>query len=65
MIRQLVRQAFKKGYLSLEVEEQLRELYNAGCTLQDVDALTDLQYAVMCGQVKREVVEIKEECLAS
>ncbi len=64
MICKLVQQVFKKGYLALEVEEQLRQLYNAGCTLQDVDALTDLQYAVMCGQVKREVAEIKEECLA-
>ncbi len=64
MIRKLVQQAFRKGYLTLEVEEQLRHLYNAGCSLDDVDALTDLQDAVMYGRVKREVVEMKEECLA-
>lgn len=64
MIRKVVQQVFKTGYLTLEVEQQLRRLYHLGCNLEDVDALTDLQHAVMMGHVRRETSAPREKCLA-
>jgi hypothetical protein len=64
MIRKVVQQVFAKGYLTVEVEQQLQRLFNAGCSLDDIDALTDLQYAVMSGHVKRETTPTKDRCLA-
>lgn len=55
MIRKIVQQVFKTGYLTTETEEQLRLLFEQGCHLEDIDALTDLQQAVMYGHIKREM----------
>lgn len=54
MIYQIVQQVFREGYLSAEAEAQLRQLFRAGCDLDEVDALTYLQYGVMSGRIKRE-----------
>jgi hypothetical protein len=54
MICQIVQQAFREGYLSAETEEQLRQLFRTGCDLDEIDALTYLQYGVMSGRIKRE-----------
>ena len=63
MMRKAIRKAFQTGYLSAELEEQIRQLFNSGCGLEDIDALIDLQYAVMAGQVKRESGSLAQNCL--
>lgn len=63
MMRKAIRKAFQTGYLSAELEEQIRQLFNSGCGLEDIDALIDLQYAVMAGQVKRESGSLTQNCL--
>lgn len=63
MMRKAIRKAFQTGYLSAELEEQIRQLFNSGCGLEDIDALIDLQYAVMAGQVKRESGSLTPNCL--
>ncbi|HIK11068.1 MAG TPA: hypothetical protein IGS52_12495 [Oscillatoriaceae cyanobacterium M33_DOE_052] len=47
------------------MEEEIRQMFEAGCNLEDIDALIDLQYAVMSGQVKRESISAKNRWLAS
>ena len=63
MIRKIVLKALRTGYLTVEIEEQLHELFHAGCSLDDIDALADLQYAVMSGHVQRASGQVKEKCL--
>jgi hypothetical protein len=53
MIRKVVQQVFKAGHLTVETEQQLKQLFQRGCSLEDIDALTDLQHAVMYGHIKR------------
>ncbi|WP_199249041.1 hypothetical protein [[Phormidium] sp. ETS-05] len=65
MIRKLVQKIVQKGYLSGQMEEEIRQMFEAGCNLEDIDALIDLQYAVMSGQVKRESISPKNHWLAS
>lgn len=54
MIRQLVQQVFVTGVLSTTTETLIRQRFNEGCDLDELDALIDLQQAVMFGHVKRE-----------
>ncbi|HEY9811183.1 MAG TPA: hypothetical protein V6D13_17800 [Halomicronema sp.] len=54
MIRKVVRQVMKTGYLSLDTEQEIKHLFHAGCNLEDLDALVALQNAVTTGHVKRE-----------
>ncbi len=65
MIRKLVQKVLRTGYLTVEMEEQLRQLYSFSCELDDIDALADLQYAVMAGHVKREPLPMLQEYVAS
>lgn len=65
MIRKIVLKVLRTGYLSVEIEEQLQLLFQGGCSLDDIDALTDLQYAVMSGYVQRVSYKVKEKCLVS
>lgn len=63
MIRKIVLKVLRTGYLSSEMEEQLQQLFHAGCSLDDIDALADLQYAVMAGHVHRASYQVREKCL--
>lgn len=63
MIRKIVLKVLRTGYLSLEIEEELQQLFNAGCGLDDIDALADLQYAVMAGYVQRASYQVRANCL--
>lgn len=65
MIRKIVLKVLRTGYLSIEIEEKLQLLCQGGCSLDDIDALTDLQYAVMIGHVKRISCTPKEKSLVN
>ena len=53
-ICQIVHQALQSGYLTLEAENQLRQLLEANYNLRDLDALTRLQQAVTVGQIEQQ-----------
>jgi hypothetical protein len=59
-IRELVQQALTTGYLTVEAEEQLRQLLQRKYDLDDLDAFIKLQQAAMCGQVKQESRELRD-----
>lgn len=52
-ICQVVEQTLQRGYLTVEAETQIQQWICDRCTLEDIDALTQLQHAVTLGQVKR------------
>jgi hypothetical protein len=54
MIREIVQMALKTGYLTVEAEEQLRQLLTTQYELEDLNAFMTLQEAAMTGQVKQE-----------
>ena len=58
LIREVVQQALKTGFLSVAAEEQLRQLLQKNYDMEDLDAFTRLQYAAMSGQVKQESREL-------
>lgn len=58
LIREVVQQALKTGYLSVAAEEQLRHLLKNKYDLEDLDAFMKLQFAAMSGQVKQESREL-------
>lgn len=53
-ISEIVQKVLKNGYLSIEVEEQLRQLFSVHHNLEDIEALTRLQKATTSGRVKQE-----------
>jgi hypothetical protein len=53
-IRELAQKALKIGYLTIEAEEQLRQLLSNRYELEDFNAFMTLQEAAMKGQVKQE-----------
>ncbi|MGB5963863.1 MAG: hypothetical protein WBG73_24725 [Coleofasciculaceae cyanobacterium] len=53
-ISEIVQKVLKNGYLSVEVEEQLRHLFTVRYNLEDIEALTRLQKATTSGRVKQE-----------
>lgn len=53
LIRKLVQKTMAVGYLTVEVEEQLRSLFKCSSSLEDIEALSCLQQAVESGSVKR------------
>jgi hypothetical protein len=53
-ICEVVRQAFALGYLTVEAEEQLRQLLRKKYDRPDFRAFMQLQYAVMSGTVRQE-----------
>lgn len=53
-ISKIVQKVLKNGYLSVEVEEQLRQLFKIRYSLDDIEALTRLQKATTSGLVKQE-----------
>lgn len=60
MIRDLVTTALTTGYLTVEAEEQLRQLLQkTKYGIEDVNAFMRLQQAAMAGLVRQESRELK------
>lgn len=59
-IRDVVKVALAKGYLSLEAEESLRKMLANPYDQEDFQAFMMLQEAAMMGQVKQQSREILE-----
>jgi hypothetical protein len=57
-IREIVYQVLQSGYLTLETEEQLRQMFAVRYDLDDIEALTRLQQATIYGQVKQQSREL-------
>ncbi len=53
-IRDIVQQAIATGYLSVEAENQLRQLLTTRYDWEDFNAFVLLQEAAMNGRVKQE-----------
>lgn len=54
-IQEIVRQALKSQYLSIDAENQLRQmLYTRQYSLEELSAFMNLQLATITGQVKPE-----------
>ncbi|MEM9925080.1 MAG: hypothetical protein AAFW70_11230 [Cyanobacteria bacterium J06635_10] len=53
-IRDVVQQAIESGYLSVEAENQLRQLLTTRYDCEDFKAFVVLQEAAMNGKVKQE-----------
>ncbi|MEG3938615.1 MULTISPECIES: hypothetical protein [unclassified Microcoleus] len=61
LIRDLAQQALTLGYLTLESENQLRQmLTTTNYDLEDLNAFMSLQLAAMSGLVKQESRLVKE-----
>ena len=54
LIREVVQQALRTGYLKIEAEAQLRQLLSTKYDREDLNAFMTLQAAAMAGQVKQE-----------
>ncbi|MBA3923483.1 MAG: hypothetical protein H0X31_18035 [Nostocaceae cyanobacterium] len=57
-IRDVVQNALLTGYLTVEAENQLRQLLATQYELEDFNAFMTLQQAAMSGQVKQEAREL-------
>lgn len=57
-IRGIVHQVLQAGYLTIEAEEQLRQLFALRYNLEDIEALTLLQKAAISGRVKQQSREL-------
>ncbi|MCC5618770.1 hypothetical protein LC605_27520 [Nostoc sp. CHAB 5836] len=53
-IRDVVERALATGYLTVEAENQLRQLLTTHYELEDLNAFMTLQEAAMTGKVKQE-----------
>ncbi|MDX2242704.1 MAG: hypothetical protein NW224_18605 [Leptolyngbyaceae cyanobacterium bins.302] len=60
LIRDVVREAFAVGYLSVEAEEQLRQLLRTKYDAKDFKAFMLLQHAVASGIVRQESRELAQ-----
>lgn len=58
LIRNVVQQALSTGYLTLEAEEQLRQMLSKKYEYEDLNAFMALQQAAMAGLVKQESREL-------
>ncbi|WP_293127699.1 hypothetical protein [Microcoleus sp. bin38.metabat.b11b12b14.051] len=58
LIREVVKQAIAVGYLSLESENEMQQIFSsAKCDLEDLNAFMSLQLAAMAGRVRQESLE--------
>jgi len=57
-IREIVYQVLQSGYLTVEIEEKVRQLFATKYDLEDIEALTRLQQATISGQVKQQSREL-------
>lgn len=58
LIRNLVQQALSTGYLTIEAEEQLRQMLATKYDREDLKAFMKLQQAAMIGEVKQQSREL-------
>lgn len=58
LIRNLVQQALSTGYLTIEAEEQLRQMLATKYDGEDLKAFMSLQQAAMLGEVKQQSREL-------
>ncbi|WP_449418716.1 hypothetical protein [Phormidium nigroviride] len=59
VIREVVQQALSTGYLTLEAEKQMQQIFTtARYDLEDLNAFMSLQLAAMAGRVKQESLEV-------
>lgn len=58
LIREVVKQAIKTGYLTLKAEEDLRIMLKNKYEIEDFEAFIQLQQAAMLGTVKQESREL-------
>jgi len=58
LIRNVVQEALSTGYLTLEAEDQLRQMLAKKYDLEDLRAFMRLQQAAMAGQVKQQSREL-------
>lgn len=58
LIREIVEQAIRTGYLTLEAEEKLRLMLKKKYEIEDLEAFVSLQQAAMIGMVKQESREL-------
>ena len=57
-ISEIVQKVLQARYLTVEAEEQLRQLFSARYDLEDIEALTRLQQATTSGWVKQQSREL-------
>ena len=58
-IREVVKQAIAAGYLSLEAENEMQNIFSSSkCDLEDLNAFMSLQLAAMAGRVRQESLEV-------
>ncbi|WP_254566217.1 hypothetical protein [Oscillatoria sp. HE19RPO] len=55
MISDIIKQVLRTGYLSVTTENKLRVMFENCCTLEELDALSELQAAILSGQVTRDL----------
>ncbi|MDF0555423.1 hypothetical protein [Kamptonema sp. UHCC 0994] len=59
VIREVVQQALSTGYLTVEAEKQMQQVFTtARYDLEDLNAFMSLQLAAMAGRVKQESLEV-------
>jgi hypothetical protein len=58
LIRNLVQQALSTGYLTIEAEEQLRQMLAKKYDREDLKAFMALQAAAMTGEVRQQSREL-------
>jgi hypothetical protein len=58
LIRNVVQEALSTGYLTLEAEDQLRQMLAKKYDPEDLRAFMRLQQAAMAGQVKQQSREL-------
>ncbi|HEY9597420.1 MAG TPA: hypothetical protein V6D33_07090 [Cyanophyceae cyanobacterium] len=57
-IAEIVNQVIEAGYLTIETEEKLRQMFAKQYDLEDIEALTRLQQATTIGRVKQQSREL-------
>ncbi|HEY9836539.1 MAG TPA: hypothetical protein V6D27_06545 [Vampirovibrionales bacterium] len=62
MISDLIKQVLQTGYLSVTTEQKLRLMFENCCTLEELDALSELQSAILSGQVTRDLCVNAHQC---
>lgn len=57
-ISEIVHQVLQAGYLTIEAEDRVRQLFAKQYDLEDIEALTKLQQATTLGRVKQQSREL-------
>ena len=55
MISDIIKQVLQTGYLSVTTEQKLRVMFENCSTLEELDALSELQSAILSGHVTRDL----------